>query len=279
MEFADQRAITRHYVNWAKAIAAYEYTLISRNAAFDRWVNDGEGSEHISPAAKRGARLFVGKAGCIDCHSGPLLSDGKFHNIGIPQLGTYVPVSTECPQGSWCDCVTGDVNQPNNCLPWGARDGLRKLQSNRFRRDSFFSDDPECQSKAALHSQPGYADDHPTECDGRVRYYSEIIRARTDSTEEVLKGAWRTPSLRDVALTAPYMHNGMYKTLDEVVWHYNIGGNIGGDLSGRRAPPLKPLYLSQAEQSDLVEFLKTLNGAPLPPAKITSPALPAASPF
>ena len=51
--------------------------------------------------------------------------------------------------------------------------------------------------------------------------------AERHALDPSLKGAWRTPSLRDVALTAPYMHDGYYQTLTEVVQHYNMGGVAG----------------------------------------------------
>ena len=65
---------------FAEALAAFEARLISRNSAFDQFIDDlsaGHANESsaISPAAKNCARLFVGKAGCSDCHNGPLLSD------------------------------------------------------------------------------------------------------------------------------------------------------------------------------------------------------------
>ena len=71
-------------------------------------------------------------------------------------------------------------------------------------------------------------------------------------------GKFKVPGLRNVALTAPYMHNGMFKTLEEVVAYYNnpdafVSGSIGRDtlLS-------KPLNLTQTEKADLVAFLKSL---------------------
>lgn len=73
----------------------------------------------------------------------------------------------------------------------------------------------------------------------------------------VLKGAFKTPTLRDIALTAPYMHNGQYKTLAEVVEHYNRGGDKN---PGHLDPNMKPLNLSKKEQQDLVDFLKSLTG-------------------
>ncbi len=71
--------------NIAKAIAAYERTLIARNAPFQRYVNGDKSA--LSPAAKRGFELFRGKAECVACHTPPLLTDNAFHNIGVPQVG------------------------------------------------------------------------------------------------------------------------------------------------------------------------------------------------
>src|SRR5205814_9830226 len=101
----------RVVVNFAKAIAAFESLLISRNSAFDTFVADlldghADVSTAISAEAKNGALLFVGKAGCSDCHSGPLLASDKPFNIGIPQTGMAVPTMEDCPKGGVCDCVT-----------------------------------------------------------------------------------------------------------------------------------------------------------------------------
>ena len=84
----------------------------------------------------------------------------------------------------------------------------------------------------------------------------------------LLKGAFKTPTLRDIALTAPYMHNGVYKTLDEVVEHYDRGGDVKDNLS----PDMKPqLNLSAQEKTDLVAFMKSLTGAPM---RVSIPQLP-----
>ena len=64
------------------AIAAFERTLIQKDTPYDRWLKGDDTA--INDAAKRGATLFTGKAGCVSCHSGPMLSDEKFHNIGVP---------------------------------------------------------------------------------------------------------------------------------------------------------------------------------------------------
>lgn len=69
------------------------------------------------------------------------------------------------------------------------------------------------------------------------------------------RGRFKTPSLRGVAKTAPYMHDGSVKSLDEVVAFYSKGGNKNPHLDAA----LKPLNLSEAEQKDLVAFLKALS--------------------
>jgi cytochrome c peroxidase len=71
-----------------------------------------------------------------------------------------------------------------------------------------------------------------------------------------MKGAFKTPTLRDIALTAPYMRNGIYRTLDEVVEHYDRGGDVKENLSGN----MKPLNLTAQEKADLVAFMNSLTG-------------------
>ena len=65
----------------AKAIAAYERTILSGDAPFDRFAAGEESA--LSPAAQRGRTLFFGKANCTACHAGPNFTDHAFHNIGI----------------------------------------------------------------------------------------------------------------------------------------------------------------------------------------------------
>jgi cytochrome c peroxidase len=72
-------------------------------------------------------------------------------------------------------------------------------------------------------------------------------------------GKFMTPTLRELEFTAPYMHNGMFKTLEAVVAFYNKGG--GGDVNKDRA--MRPLDLSAQERSDLVAFLVALSGVQL----------------
>lgn len=74
---------------------------------------------------------------------------------------------------------------------------------------------------------------------------------------EADRGAFKTPGLRNVAQTSPYMHNGSLATLSEVVTFYVEGGHTNPHLS----PLLAPLDLNEAEQADLVAFLEALTGA------------------
>jgi cytochrome c peroxidase len=83
----------------------------------------------------------------------------------------------------------------------------------------------------------------------------------------VNKGAFKTPTLRDVERTAPYFHDGSAKTLMDVVEHYNKGGEVRTNLSSN----IKPLNLSLSEKEDLVAFMKALSS---PPLQIAMPILP-----
>ncbi len=75
-------------------------------------------------------------------------------------------------------------------------------------------------------------------------------------------GKFRTPTIRNIAVTGPYMHDGSLKTLEEVVEYYNIGGNKNPYLD----PAIFPLNLTSQEKFDLMAFLKTLT-SPLYKAK------------
>jgi cytochrome c peroxidase len=82
----------------------------------------------------------------------------------------------------------------------------------------------------------------------------EVTRRNAD------KGAFKTPTLRSITETAPYMHDGAFKTLEEVVDFYDKGGNANPNLDTR----IKPLGLAPQEKNDLIAFLKSLTGEPIP---------------
>lgn len=81
------------------------------------------------------------------------------------------------------------------------------------------------------------------------------------------KGRFRTPSLRELKYTAPYMHNGVFLTLEEVVDFYDKGGGE----SKNKSALLKPLNLSQDEKAQLLSFLEALSGDEI---LIEPPSLP-----
>jgi cytochrome c peroxidase len=208
----DKIAINRVFSNLGKATEAYQRLLISQSfspSAFDRMLAGEESA--MTPGAVRGAKLFIGKAACNDCHTGPMFTDHKFHNIGCPQEGPNVP--------------TIDLGRPM---------GIMITKNDTFNRASMYSDQ---------RDDSHLVDLAPTEAD---------------------VGAFRTPTLRNVAKTFPYMHNGVYTNLWDVVEHYNFGGGTGS-YSGKKVAALVPLLLSDRELDDIVEFLRSLDdGDPLP---------------
>ncbi len=191
-------------VHLAEAIAAFERASFTQlNTPFDRFLA-GDASA-LSDSARRGARLFYGRARCAACHAGPLLTDNLFHNIGAPQLGDGI--GAEAPLDAGRAVVTGRAE-------------------DRF--------------------------------------------------------AFRTPPLRNVALTGPWMHSGAYTALDAVVRHYRdpreaYAAYQGDGLDPRILPLVHvdarsretvlatldprvtgPLPLSDTDVALLVNFLRAL---------------------
>jgi cytochrome c peroxidase len=76
------------------------------------------------------------------------------------------------------------------------------------------------------------------------------------TSDEKDKGAFKTPTLRNVAGTAPYMHDGSLKTLQQVVDFYIGGGNSSPYLD----PEIRKIHLTLRDREDLVEFLESLTG-------------------
>jgi cytochrome c peroxidase len=95
----------------------------------------------------------------------------------------------------------------------------------------------------------------------------DVGRGRLFPTSEKLRYAFKTPTLRDVARRAPYMHDGSVATLEDVIELYDEGGIDRPS----RSPSIRPLSLTASEKQDLIAFLRTLT-ASSPPA--TFPRLP-----
>ena len=222
----DQDAVTRIWVNVGKAIAAYERLLSCGPSRFDDWVQ-GQ-SDALSPAAQRGAALFVGQradgtstSGCNTCHGGPFLTDQSFHNVGLRPIGVG-------PASSFIDKDDR-----------GAFDGLTEMLADPLNVKGKFSDGD----------------------DGRL---PSTVAAATD-------GAFRTPSLRCVALRPSFMHTGQMRTLLDTVEFFSRGGD-SSDYPG--TSELKPLNLTAQEVEDLVAFLQSLTGPGPDPSLLEPPELP-----
>lgn len=186
------------------AIAAFEKTLVSRNVPLDRYLKGDQGA--LSEEARKGLELFQGKAGCVRCHHGPLLSDGGFHNLGVPEN------------------------------PAVLQEPMRHIVYRRFLKTL---------------GVPNY---HNLRRD--VGLYA-VTKKEADL------GKFKTPTLREVSRTAPYMHNGVLATLEEVIEFYDRGAG----QAPSKSPLLKPLGLSEMEKKALLEFLKSLSGDELVVAK------------
>jgi cytochrome c peroxidase len=196
--------VTRERI--AMAIAAFERTLISRNAPLDKYLNGGK--DALSADAQKGLEVFKGKGKCADCHYGVSLSNDRFYALEVPEN----PVL---------------LNDP------------RVTATMRFVAKVYHYKDYK-----NLAEDPG-------------RYL--ITKNKKDWK------AFRTPTLRDIAKTAPYMHNGVFTTLDEVIEFFDHGGGKGNKV-------LKPLGLSAEDKKYLKTFLtEALTGEDV---TITYPVIP-----
>lgn len=195
--------------NLGDALAAYQRALLSGDSAFDRWYYAKQ-EDALSNQAKKGFRLFSGRAGCVACHTitdqQALFTDQQLHNTGI-----------------------------------GYRDsmGIRP-------------------AKQAVTLAPGVT----VEVDRSIIDAVSELPAKDLGLYEITQNPqdrwkYKTPGLRNVALTAPYMHNGSLSTLQGVVEFYNQGGIANPLLS----PLIKPLNLSEQEVGWLVAFLQSLTGS------------------
>ncbi|MGR9053720.1 MAG: cytochrome-c peroxidase [Gammaproteobacteria bacterium] len=194
----------------AKAIAAFERTLVSGDSQFDRYYFNGDRTA-LNDAQRRGFELFVGQGRCVSCHTieqdHALFTDSRFHNIGI---------------------------------------GINAIQQDVPRLAEAF-----LEAKA-----------RGGEVDAMVltdKKSSELGRfAVTDELTAI--GAFKTPTLRNIALTAPYMHDGSLKTLKAVIEHYNNGGvtPAGTKANAFLSGGIRPLHLNDGQIDDLVAFLNAL---------------------
>lgn len=121
--------------------------------------------------------------------------------------------------------------------------------SERRGKDLFFSEKTNCTGCHAGFNFSNYA----FENNGLYENYSDPGRFRlTEDTADVAR--FKVPTLRNLALTAPFMHDGSFSTLEKVVEHYNSGGKN----HPHKSVLVKPLGLTAGEKADLVAFLESL---------------------
>lgn len=201
-------------VNLAKALAAYQATLVSPRTPFDAFRDalargDRRAMARYPEAAQRGLRLFIGEGRCSVCHAGPAFSNGEFADIGIPFF-------------------TRDGVDSGR---WGGLAALRGTDYNRLGRWSDAGpDDAGAVGTRHVVQQP--------------RHFGEF----------------RVPGLRQLLLTAPYMHDGSLATLEQVLHHYSELDEERLHADGERI--LRPLRLTPAQSADLLAFLRSLSAAP-----------------
>jgi cytochrome c peroxidase len=228
MSESDRHAANAVMANVAKAIAAYERKLVSRDSPFDRFAaalrsNDLKGVAEYPDAAKRGLNLFFGRGNCRFCHGGPNFTDGEFHTTRIP------------PRGGG-----------------PARDAARYDGVELVKRDPFSA----AGRYSANSGGPG----------------AEKIETLVNKPDNW--GLFKTPSLRNVARTAPYMHQGQFATLREVLQFYStFDGALPPDHHARETI-LRPLNMSDAEMDDLIAFLESLTDTAIDPKLMKRPNSP-----
>ncbi len=192
-----------NYEDLARAIAAFERTLVFLDAPFDRFLAGHENA--ISAEAKQGWELFNGKARCMSCHeinpSNPLGIDNHFHNIGVSARTQ----NFENLAGRALDMLSEGG-------------GMQTID------------------RLALETK-----------------FSELGRFLVSGDHSDI-GAFKTSQIRNIGLTAPYMHDGSMKTLWDVMDHYNGGGETNPFLDGG----IVPLELSESEIDAVVAFMFTL---------------------
>lgn len=131
---ADQILIDEILANFAKAIAAYERLLVSRDAPFDDYVAGD--FDAMSASAKRGLKLFIGKANCVECHRTPLFSDSSFHNLGVPQEGEHVSATDSGRFGAVGSILSSTFNSDGDYSD-GSLGILTGLEQNEAQRGQF----------------------------------------------------------------------------------------------------------------------------------------------
>ena len=201
---------------WGVAIQMYESTLVSDNSRFDQFMQGNRSA--LTPLEQRGMDRFTGKGGCSNCHNGAEFTDAAVSNV--QSRG----VVEKLPGGLWHDVGFHNIGvRPTTDdmgIAAGDPSGLASL------------------SVAQMASQ------------GLVKGTSVPAGAAVS-----VRGAVKTPSLRNIELTAPFFLNGGQATLSQVVDFYSRGGDFP---SADMDPQLERAGFSFDDKAAVVAFLKSL---------------------
>jgi cytochrome c peroxidase len=238
------------------AIQAYEEQLISTQSKFDQY---REGAASLAAEELNGLDVFMGKGKCIACHQGAEFTSASVSHIQQENVIERMYLNPLDPssirtydngfyrlgqQSKREDIGVGDVApRTGNPLSFSRSflDGNLSFQIDACKFEAPFSISvPPYVLPASL----------PTPLCSFIPPVSDLRKNEQLSVD----GAFKTASLRNVELTAPYFHNGSLLTLDDVVQFYNNGGGA----SGAEHPDITVLGLSSEEVANVVAFLKTL---------------------
>jgi hypothetical protein len=213
------------------AVQLYEATLVSDETPFDRFV-EGDKSA-LTAEQQKGMALFFGKAKCAKCHDGAEFTKASVHSVSTERIERM---------------TMGDGNQAvydNGFYNIGVRPSFEDL--------GIGASDPYGYplSESALAEQFG-----PEAFMGLVGKNPDLPVVPGERI--AAKGAFKTPGLRNVELTAPYFHNGGQRTLMEVVEFYNRGGDFHEENIDDLDPDVETLGLTDQEKQALVAFMKSL---------------------
>jgi len=178
-----------------KALATFQRTLVPGRSRFDAFIKGNK--QALNDQELHGLHLYRTAARCINCHTGPLMTDQKFHNLGLSAFGR-------------------------------SREDLGRYTVTKDPKDV---------------------------------------------------GAFKTPTLRNISRTGPYMHNGLFE-LEGILNIYNNGGvqpkprnqaEIDNPLYPKNSPLLRQLQLSEQDKKDILAFLAALEE---PRLRVNPPELP-----
>ena len=213
------------------AIQLYEATLVSDETPFDKYM-EGD-TKALTAEQQRGMALFFGKAKCANCHDGPEFTKASVHHVSAERIERMAMADGQ------------NAVYDNGFYNIGVRPSLEDLGIGS--KDPF----------GYPLSESGLAE----------QFGSEIFRELVGQDPEfsvvpgeriAANGAFKTPGLRNVELTAPYFHNGGQRTLLEVVEFYNRGGDFHETNIADLDPEIESLGLTDQEKLALVAFMKSL---------------------